>query len=798
MKAYQEQIPGIDDLSRDETDEINELLKRLESMETMDDSEELQNQIMDTVNGYPELMQAMRQYNSEHGFEKEKVEYERLKLEEQISMLEKVIEEGIRQTTELQEIHHSEVEDLHTQIINLQRQVAAHVRFIDEHCIDSEEIRSEMQMDIDRLVVELEDQCRQNRSAESLQGQIERLETDFSDTQFKLKLADENQKRAEALLAARIEEKDQEVGDLNAEIKWFRQEYDALLLKVAQMEQSLGERRVELSKFEDETVAAQMKIKELTVKSDEYKLQLEDQAKLGKEQIEVLQNNLNEETNKSAKQRIELERLKTELDKAKDVIEKLKTTNAEISEASEQAKSEQAKSEAENASQMLARVATMTNDVTLRERLRLLEKKLERKSSAFDELKKENIRLREATARRRKEKSTERPQFKPMNPTRSLTDLGQTHRDYKSGYKSPRKLSNGKVQQTQNEDGSNCDSDDAGYCSSLRSFSRSLQSSTSLLSLDQSGLTEHYSHQRHYNGSRSHNNSTNNLRRCESLQTLSTLEKNLSPTMERYNFEPKHTSTPKRPSFQSQREFQSRSSLFTNDSKDSSDTNCHSSDSESLAEVQKVYLKPLQKSKSQKPLMVTTAVQTDQKITHSIKTQASPMMVTARVQTSPDKVKYYIKPREEFNTDTYLPAQRIREAARRPRDTVREGDISRLQEQLEDKRGDIRVLRQMLREKDEALARQNSDITNIKRQLSRHENRSRNAVVSAPSDSGHDISINLKEGTDDDVYGQIQQVRPGQIQELKTVRTIVKNMNGVPVKYSTKVSVKCQKVAVFF
>ena len=47
---------------------------------------------------------------------KEKVEYERLKLEEQISMLEKVIEEGIKQTTELQEIHHSEVEDLHKQV----------------------------------------------------------------------------------------------------------------------------------------------------------------------------------------------------------------------------------------------------------------------------------------------------------------------------------------------------------------------------------------------------------------------------------------------------------------------------------------------------------------------------------------------------------------------------------------------------------------------------------------------------------------------------------------------------------
>merc|ERR1712131_483616 len=88
----------------------------------------------------------------------EKVEYERLKLEEQISMLEKVIEEGIKQTTELQEIHHSEVEDLHKQIINLQKQVANHVRFIDDHCVDSEEIRTEKQKDIDRLVAQLEDQ----------------------------------------------------------------------------------------------------------------------------------------------------------------------------------------------------------------------------------------------------------------------------------------------------------------------------------------------------------------------------------------------------------------------------------------------------------------------------------------------------------------------------------------------------------------------------------------------------------------------------------------------------------------
>lgn len=42
------------------------------------------------------------------------------------------------------------------------------------------------------------------------------------------------------------------------------------------------------------------------------------------------------------------------------------------------------------------------------------------------------------------------------------------------------------------------------------------------------------------------------------------------------------------------------------------------------------------------------------------------------------------------------------------------------------------------------------------------------------------------------------QIRPGQIQELKTVRKTIKDVDGKPVKYSTKVSVTCNKVAVFF
>lgn len=282
-------------------------------------------------------------------------------------------------------------------------------------------------------------------------------------------------------------------------------------------------------------------------------------------------------------------------------------------------------------------------------------------------------------------------------------------------------------------------------------------------------------------------------------------------------FQPLQTSTPKRLSFLS------RSSLSTNDYNEG----C-SSDSESSSEVHKIYLpRPTKIQKIPQKPTHTISTQTDTPMTHSVKTQAAPMMITARVQTSPDKVKYYLKPREndtgnhiKTGIDTgseysYGPAQRIREAARRPRkepqvpekalravNNFREEDFSRLQGQLEEKRNDIRALRQMIREKDEALARQSQDLKMAQRELARSERdakKSRNFPTPTPiAEEGHDLKINLKEGSDADAYGQIQQVRPGQIQELKTIRKVVKNLNGLPVKYSTKVSVKCQKVAVFF
>ena len=57
--------------------------------------------------------------------------------------------------------------------------MANHVRFIDDHCVDSEEIRTEMQKDIDRLVAQLEDQEKQNRTTSNLQTQVQRLEGNF-------------------------------------------------------------------------------------------------------------------------------------------------------------------------------------------------------------------------------------------------------------------------------------------------------------------------------------------------------------------------------------------------------------------------------------------------------------------------------------------------------------------------------------------------------------------------------------------------------------------------------------------
>ena len=55
--------------------------------------------------------------------------------------------------------------------------MANHVRFIDDHCIDSEEIRTDMQRDIDRLLEQLEDHEKSARTSQSLQGQVQRLES---------------------------------------------------------------------------------------------------------------------------------------------------------------------------------------------------------------------------------------------------------------------------------------------------------------------------------------------------------------------------------------------------------------------------------------------------------------------------------------------------------------------------------------------------------------------------------------------------------------------------------------------
>ena len=181
-----------------------------------------------------------------------------------------------------------------------------------------------------------------------------------------------------------------------------------------------------------------------------------------------MKDSLNEEQNISSKQRIELERLKSELEKSKDIINRLRQNTPEQPATIENFEIEKL--------QMLSRVSQASNDATTKEKLRLLEMKLERKTSAFDDLKKENMRLREVTARRnRRENTKETSRYSPSSSfkemskslTRSLTDLTNPPKE-----SSRMKRSKMKFNQA-TEEGSLCDSDDAGYCSSLRSFSES-------------------------------------------------------------------------------------------------------------------------------------------------------------------------------------------------------------------------------------------------------------------------------------------------------------------------------------
>ena len=122
----------------------------------------------------------------------------------------------------------------------------------------------------------------------------------------------------------------------------------------------------------------------------------------------------------------------------------------------------------------------------------------------------------------------------------------------------------------------------------------------------------------------------------------------------------------------------------------------------------------------------------------------------------------------------------------------------------------------MIREKDQALAAKSAECANLKRELravnpSQFGQSNQMSGFNRTSDLS-DLKINLKDECDPELYGHIDQVkqplafksltavqiRPGQIQELKTVRKTIKDVDGKPVKYSTKVSVTCNKVAVFF
>lgn len=742
---------GTERLPKDPTeDEIQSLLRQLETMEDVDNCEELQSQIMETIQGYPELLMAMKQFNNEHAFEKEKVEFERLKLEEQISMLEKVIENGIKQTTDLQEIHHMEVDDLHNQIINLQKQVGAHVRFIDEHCVDSEEIRAEMQQDIDRLVVELEEQTKASRTTDSLQQQVARLEHECAQSRELLNLAEQNQKRAEALLEARTEEKTAEVEDMNSQIQWFRNEYDSLLKKVVSLEEELSEKKSALDELSAVNAENQLHIKELELKSSGLQSQLENEEKRSVEQLQMLKNSLNDEQKTSSRQKSELEKIKTELEKLKSLLAKSKTDNEEL----ESVKSENYSlaTELELGKFIQETAKSCNSDADTAAKFAFLQQQLERRTAAYDDLRRENLRLREAADRRKR-----RDKLHKSNKSPSMSELSS---DSLSGFSSYRK-SKMTQQSTQEDGGSNCESEDGGYCSSLRSLTRSLQSS-SMMSLDQTGLEW----------------------RSQSFSSLlSTSNSNSSPCAS-------STPTHCRPR---------RLATLFNDSQGSMEE--LSEDEGSDDRVKKVYVKPQVSGGRPRAAPVSTrdaGCQASAPRLVSSKTQTASFTETETDLLSSARSMSDVRILSDFDTSKYVTPLRIREIQRKSNRTGHETE--RLSRQLEDKREDIRLLRKLIREKDQALAARSAECANLKREL-RGVKPSQFSQTSGSFKLNSDLSdlkINLKDEGDPDLYGHIDQIRPGQIQELKTVRKTIKDVDGKPVKYSTKVSVTCNKVAVFF
>jgi len=409
----------------------------------------------------------------------------------------------------------------------------------------------------------------------------------------------------------------------------------------------------------------------------------------------------------------------------------------------------------------------------MKEKLAYLEQKLEKKSSAFNDLKRENLRLKDCVERRK------RTTFKKGNDkmTKSMNDLSKT-------------------QQYDRQSNEEYDSEESGYVASQIGGSyQHIQSASSLLSLDQQPDSMPIRRQ---------------LRRFGSHQQIDEGQLSSSSTSPVQNRKPMMTSTPKKQLIRPDVKC-IECCRVANSSNITKVTppEYTSFDSDKFINASKFQPKEVQRLDGVADGYTETCsfkTQTEAPITHSIRCQASPRMVSSSVQTYEYNVPEPKQIRPAFNTDHYIPEKSYTIGHHHTSPNIRALDHSRLEGKLNDSRDEVKELRHRLRERDEAYSRQNAEIAILKRQL-REQEREMSRVrrlqgkpayqaVAAPTGDA-DIAINLQDGDHDD-YGKIDQIQPGQIQELKTVRKTVKNVNGIPISYSTKVSVKCQKVAVFF
>merc|ERR1712062_341015 len=194
--------------------------------------------------------------------------------------------------------------------------------------------------------------------------------------------------------------------------------------KLNDCEQELKSARNELAESQRATADSEAKAEAERTKNSFLEKEIEKLEDLEKEKIVILNHNLSEAKNVAETQKNELKYLKSELEKSKEIIQKLKNETLLDNEENIDFFSEMTRTESLNRNSSTEESAQfepfLNNKNTIKRRMADLEQKLEKKSIAYNDLKRENLRLKDSVERKKRnslKKGTEH------GLTRSMSDL---------------------------------------------------------------------------------------------------------------------------------------------------------------------------------------------------------------------------------------------------------------------------------------------------------------------------------------------------------------------------------------